>query len=337
MRTLPAPDCPVCGRPGVPLHRGLRDALFGAGGEWSLSRCADAACGVAWLDPRPAREDLARAYADYYTHAAPVNAPPRLRKRAFLAARRGYLASRFGYGAGVGERALGWLLRLHPDLPARIDLEAFHLPASARGRFLEIGCGSGEHLAAMAELGWEVQGIDVDPAAVEAARARGLDVACGELAGAGLRATSFAAIGMSHVIEHVDDPDTVLRECRRLLAPGGRLVLVTPNIESFGHARYGRHWLSLDPPRHLRLYTPAALERVVRAAGFASVAARTGVREAHNGFLASRAIARSGRWQWGARGTLGERVACRALQTWARLRLLVRPAGGEEIVVQARA
>lgn len=340
IRTTPAPACPVCGLPGAPLHEHLPDALFAAPGTWSLRRCAGAGCGTVWLDPRPVGEDLGQAYTAYYTHAAPAGTPaPGWRKRAFLAARRGYLARRFGARDGRVRRTdalLGRLLALFPDLRARIDLEAFHLPVRRGGRFLEIGCGAGDHLGAMVELGWDAEGIDVDPAAVATARARALRVRCGDVGDAGFTEGSFDAIGLSHVIEHVDDPTRLLRDCRRLLRPGGTLVLVTPNAASFGHARYGRAWLSLDPPRHLRLYTPAALERVVRAAGFATVTVRTGVRDAHNTFLASRGIARSGRWTWGDRGSARDRLVCRLLVAWARLRLRLRPSTGEEIILSAQ-
>ncbi|MEZ5964083.1 MAG: class I SAM-dependent methyltransferase [Planctomycetota bacterium] len=338
IRTIAAPVCPVCGQPGAPLHGELRDALFAAPGTWSLRRCEERQCGTAWLDPRPVAEDLGEAYTAYYTHATAAARSPGWRKRAFLAARRGYLAHRFGYRAGeVGwaERALGHLLVLFPDLRARIDLEAFHLPVRPGGRFLEIGCGAGDHLAAMVELGWDAQGIDVDPAAVATARSRSLHVTCGEVGDAGFAAHSFDAIGLSHVIEHVDDPLRLLRVCRSLLRPDGSLVLVTPNTDSFGHARYGRAWLSLDPPRHLRLFTPAGLDRLVRAAGFARTVVTTGVRDAHNTYLASRSIQRCGRWTWGDRGRARDRLASRLLHARARWHLRAHPGAGEEIILVA--
>jgi 2-polyprenyl-3-methyl-5-hydroxy-6-metoxy-1,4-benzoquinol methylase len=337
LRTTPAPACPVCGGAGAALYGGLRDALFGVPGEWSLRRCAAAGCGTAWLDPRPAPDDLGAAYASYYTHTPGHDpAAPSLRKRVFLFLRAGYLAARYGGTASPPARWLGRLLWLHPDLAARVDLEAFHLGGSVGGRFLEIGCGSGEHLASMRALGWDVEGVDVDPNAVATARARGLRVHCGALEQIGLPGGSFDAIGMSHVIEHVDDPGRLLAACRSLLRPGGRLVLVTPNLASFGHTRYGRHWLALDPPRHLRLYTCASLRATVLAAGFTGEVTRTSVRDAHRQFLASTGIRRTGRWVWGTNGSLAARLMARLLQWRARLQLAVLAESGEEIVLHAR-
>ncbi len=344
----------MCGGAGAVLHADLTDALFDAGGQWSVRACGTNGCGTAWLDPRPTAADLGKAYETYYTHAkatptggAPggeargVPEHPRIRwdDQLFRWLRTGYLALRYHHRrdeCGVVRRWLGRLLLLHPDLATRVDLQAFHLQPMPGGRFLEIGCGNGDHLATMREFGWNVQGIDADPNAVQAARQRGLPVTCGTIQQLGFAPASFDAIGMCHVIEHVDDPAEVLRVCRDLLAPGGRLVLVTPNIASFGHRRYGRHWLALDPPRHLRLYTCASLRAAVRAAGFVEESVKTTVRAGRSQFLASRSIRRTGHWTWGARASLGDSLAARLLQYRAFLGLRARPESGEEIVLVAR-
>jgi hypothetical protein len=67
----------------------------------------------------------------------------------------------------------------------------------------------------------------------------------------------------------------MLRECWRVLTPGGRLVVSTPNARSLAHAMYGRSWRGLEPPRHLQLFSPAALERCARNAGFGDVQLQT--------------------------------------------------------------
>jgi 2-polyprenyl-3-methyl-5-hydroxy-6-metoxy-1,4-benzoquinol methylase len=337
IRTVPVRACPVCGDAGTLLHADLVDALFDAGGRWSIRACGAKDCGTAWLDPRPIVEDLGQAYASYYTHS-PAAATQRWDDRLFTWLRTGYLAGRYGHrrdACSAIRRWLGGLLRLHPDLGSRVDLQAFYLEPVPGGRFLEIGCGSGEHLAAMRDLGWQVQGIDADADAVRTAQQRGLPVQCGMVKELGFAPASFDAIGLCHVIEHVDDPVDVLRTCRELLVPGGRLTLVTPNIQSVGHARFGRHWLALDPPRHLRLYSCAALRATVRAAGFTETTVKTTVRAGRTQFVASRSIRRTGRWTWGDRGTFVDGMSARLLQLSTFLGLGLRPQSGEEIVVVA--
>ena len=110
---LPVPRCLLCGQAGRVLYSGLRDRLFSAEGAWSIAQCDRVKCGLLWLDPMPSVEDVHRVYASYYTHAdeRPRNG---LLARLFAAAKRGYVANHFGYGAGAIERVLGLLPWIYP-------------------------------------------------------------------------------------------------------------------------------------------------------------------------------------------------------------------------------
>jgi len=70
------------------------------------------------------------------------------------------------------------------------------------------------------------------------------------------------------VIEHVHDPKSALRQSFRLLKPNGKLYLETPNIESVGHKEFGENWRALEPPRHLTIFSWAALENFLAQLGF---------------------------------------------------------------------
>jgi SAM-dependent methyltransferase len=90
---------------------------------------------------------------------------------------------------------------------------------------------------------------------------------CGSIKSPGFAEASFDAITLYHVIEHVPDPLDVFSECRRLLKPGGRLVMGTPNSESLGHRTFQRCWRGLEPPRHLQLFSPRTLAGCARRTG----------------------------------------------------------------------
>src|SRR5207237_8067181 len=120
---------------------------------------------------------------------------------------------------------------------------------------LEFGCGGVQFMSRRAEAGWNVGGIEPDPKAVQALRARkGFDVRA-SLADFGEGAEAFDVVTMSHVIEHVTDPIGTLRSLRRILRPGGLLLITTPNAASLGSRVFGKYWRGLEPPRHLNVFT----------------------------------------------------------------------------------
>jgi SAM-dependent methyltransferase len=102
--------------------------------------------------------------------------------------------------------------------------------AGAPGRLLDVGAGVGALVRLARDRGWEAVGIDVDPAVVAYARGRGLDVRLGELAKLELPAARFDLVTLCNVVDFVADPVAVLAECRRVLVPGGRIFLRTPNV-----------------------------------------------------------------------------------------------------------
>ena len=130
-----------------------------------------------------------------------------------------------------------------------------------------------QFLAAAAACGWTATGIDFDPEAVAAARRLpGVEAEVGDLAEQAFDAGVFDAVMLNNVIEHVPDPRATFAECARLLRGGGRLVMITPNLDALGHRVFGPDWRGLEPPRHLHLFTARALRAFARRAGFARTA-----------------------------------------------------------------
>lgn len=345
IRVRSVPVCVACGGRGLSLYTGLSDRVCSVPGKWSISRCADPACGLLWMDPMPMDHEILKLYPeDYYTklNSQPQGSSriPAALRRAYRYVTRCYLNTRYGYETRTKawQSALGRLLYLHPARRAIVDVDYMYLPATPNGRLLDVGCGNGDVVATLNANGWRAEGVDVDPAAVELARRRGLSVKVGSLQEQGYPEASFDAVIHRHVIEHVPDPLALLAECQRILKPGGLLVSITPNALSWGHRRFGRSWFPLEPPRHLYVFTVPALINIARHAGFDQLRVHTSLRMVNELFRASRMIASTGRFQVGSTTQdLGEgrwRSGYPQWLDWLLLRL--NPWIGEEIVLMGR-
>jgi SAM-dependent methyltransferase len=321
--------CPVCGDGHRRLlHAGLVDRLYGSPGSWQLQQCSR--CGAAYLDPRPTSESIATAYEEYYTHeptpepASETSALRELRQ----AIRNGYLNARYGYALRPAARLGRLVVPLLPGRRAAADRHVRQLvrPREA-ARVLDVGCGNGEFLLEMRAAGWLAEGLETDARAVARAREHSLDVREGALEDGGYAAGAFDAITLSHVLEHVADPVATLRTCRELVRDDGVLWIATPNLASHGHVRFGRAWRGLEPPRHLVLFTPSALEQALERAGFGLVSFQ---RPASAGWVYDA----SDRLSAGGGGSAGR--AARLASRIADVRSAVRHMRGEELVTLAR-
>jgi 2-polyprenyl-3-methyl-5-hydroxy-6-metoxy-1,4-benzoquinol methylase len=137
------------------------------------------------------------------------------------------------------------------------------------GRLLEVGCACGFLLVAARERGFHVRGVEMSAWASEYARGTyGLDVHTGTLESAALAAASVDVVVMADVIEHLFDPPATLREIHRVLAPGGRLLLLTPDIGSLTARLAGPRWWGLLDD-HYYYFSRQTLRRMLAQEGFA--------------------------------------------------------------------
>jgi SAM-dependent methyltransferase len=134
---------------------------------------------------------------------------------------------------------------------------------STRASILDVGSGNGGHLVEMARNGF-TRLLGIDPY-LEGSRTLGyvrleprtVDEVSGD----------FDIVLINHTFEHLSGSRHVLDATRRLLAPGGTVVIRTPVADSSASRTYGANWVQLDAPRHLAIPTEAGMAAASGAAG----------------------------------------------------------------------
>jgi 2-polyprenyl-3-methyl-5-hydroxy-6-metoxy-1,4-benzoquinol methylase len=154
----------------------------------------------------------------------------------------------------------------------RLERDLFRRAATGGGpekpRVLDIGCATGALLAALAKKGWDPLGIEIAaPQAAYARRERKLPVLDFPLEENRLPPDSFDVVLASHLIEHLNDPGGFAAEVQRVLRPGGRFFVTTPNIAGFQARLFRGRWRSAIFD-HLYLFSIKTLSALLRDRGF---------------------------------------------------------------------
>lgn len=212
--------------------------------KWGLAMVTCADCGHLFVSPRLPEEAVPELYGSVYWD---------------------------DYSKAIGS----------PSLSERVEwdyrnsffkLQRDVLPFRTSGRLIDVGASNGGMVRAANESGFEAVGIEPSPDICALAReANGVTMICGDIRHAKLSASSFDVVTMHDVLEHVFDPIGTLRACRRVLKPGGLLVVEMPDAESVLALAEGPDWAVFSPLEHVNLFTQANAARIVRAAGFSIV------------------------------------------------------------------
>lgn len=132
------------------------------------------------------------------------------------------------------------------------------------GRLLDVGSGTGAFVSSLRHAGWRADGIEPDPTARQVALTEfGTSLLEGDQL-TKLPAAEFDAITLWHVLEHVHDLAGYMETFRRLLKPGGRLILALPNHTSLDAAHFQQWWAAYDVPRHLYHFAPTSIRQLAQ-------------------------------------------------------------------------
>ncbi len=172
------------------------------------------------------------------------------------------------------------------------DMERMIGPADGRA-LLDVGAYIGVFVEAAAAAGWQAQGVEPSEWAAAEAQRRGLDVQVGTLDNADLVEESFDVVTMWDVIEHLADPAAELDKARRLLRPGGWLVVHTMDIDAPFSRLAGSRWPWLMD-MHLYYFSRRTLRCMLSEHGYNVVWDGAQRRYLSLGYLASRVAGMNG-------------------------------------------
>jgi 2-polyprenyl-3-methyl-5-hydroxy-6-metoxy-1,4-benzoquinol methylase len=127
---------------------------------------------------------------------------------------------------------------------------------SEKGNLLDIGAGTGHFLDLAMKKGWNVTGIEPNEGAKNLASDKGILFAENIQS---IEKHTYDVITMWHVLEHVPDLDAQIKQLKRILKPGGTLIIAVPNFRSYDAKYYKQFWAGFDVPRHLWHFSKRAI------------------------------------------------------------------------------
>lgn len=224
-------ECDLCGSTTVRELYTAKDRLRNTGDIFQIAECRG--CGVLRTLPDMSAAELAGYYPDDYW--------------------------------GGPEPSEKWIVASQSDKTTFLSGCGL-----SRGKILDVGCGSGFFLRALDPKQWDRFGVELSEAAAETAeRALGRGrVFAGTLTRSTWPDASFDVVSFWSALEHTNEPRANLREARRIIKPGGTLIVQLPNAASYQARFFGGDWFAIDAPRHRYHFTLSTLDRLLSETGF---------------------------------------------------------------------
>lgn len=190
-------------------------------------------CELKFTNPRPEKESLPQYYksANYISHTDKGNS---LINVAYKVARYFTIRNKVKF------------------------ISQFH----QKGNLLDFGCGTGAFILNAKQKGWNVLGVEPSDDARNNIDKKFQPFIFSSVKEIKLK-KYFHVITLWHVLEHVADLAETLKKLRKLLAPGGTIIIAVPNCDSYDAQHYKEFWAAYDVPRHLYHFTPKTMKELL--------------------------------------------------------------------------
>ena len=230
--------CENCGSSNFEyLHPGI-DRLHGFDGEFSVASCSQ--CGLIALHPKLSQDEMEKYYPTDY-----ISYPKAAEDETF------------------------WLKRMDRkygiDRRCKVIINRVDKP----GTILDIGCATGNFLNGMQQYGWDCYGVEPSEYAANYAIKRfNLPVINGYLTENQFDENYFDVVTLWDVFEHLPHPKNELNIIKKILKPGGLLIITTPNTDAWGRKLFGKYWVGWDVPRHYHVFSPSTIQDILNRSSF---------------------------------------------------------------------
>ena len=229
--------CKICNTKTRVKYRGLFDTRYGYPGRFSVEECPS--CGFMQSSPQLNNKEILKIYSKYY---------PRK------------------------EISQDDLIQQKKEFLENIDLKlknktSCHLKTQSGNKVLDIGSGTGISLMEIEALGGEAWGIDPDINAERLAKKCNFKFHRGFLYNCPFPKKYFDLITLSQVLEHEPNPLKLIKQCKKYLKPGGRIIASVPNTGSWDRKLLGKKWIHWHIPYHLNHFNKNSFEILMSRCG----------------------------------------------------------------------
>ncbi len=250
IRTQKVP-CNLCSSTESTFLFDARDRLHGIAGTFTYVWCTE--CGLVYMNPQVVPEDTEKLYpADYAPHS---------KKGKGLGPKIASLYNRISKISVIG---------YFPKQLMNVKIAGnIYRSLNQQSRILDVGCGAGSFLNSLrTDKGCQVYGVDISEAALREAKSSfGLDIFKGTITKATFPEAHFDIITAWWYLEHISDPQTTIAKISSLLKHNGHCIIGVPNFNSFNARHFKDKWYHLDCPRHLCIWTPRAITKLLENHG----------------------------------------------------------------------